>query len=211
MRHTPTAAQFAAYEGMFLHFNAGLFGGHLPAVILNFSRRDKTLGFFAPDRWEHTDVKAGGRRHEISLNPSMLRQRSPKDVASTLVHEMVHLWQEVAGKPSRTGYHNAEWAMQMEGVGLLPTSDGTPQGKKVGQKMTHLIIAGGRFEKAFAALPAECLLPLTCHAEPTAKKKAAAKNKVKYSCDGCGANVWGKSGLAIICDECEARFVEVQS
>ena len=28
------------------------------------------------------------------------------------------------------------------------------------------------------------------------------KAKIKYHCDGCGGNVWGKSGLKIICGEC---------
>jgi predicted SprT family Zn-dependent metalloprotease len=208
---TPTSAQFAAYEGMFKHFNKCLFAGHLRPVVLNFSRHAKSFGFFAPERWEHTDAGAGAdqaTRHEISLNPATLLGRSPREVASTLVHEMVHLWQEDFGTPSRSGYHNAEWAAQMEGVGLLPTSDGTPQGKRVGQRVTHLIIEGGPFAKAFAELPPELLLPLTCRPEPEARKKKA-KNKTKYSCaGGCGANVWGKPDMHIICGDCDERFVD---
>jgi hypothetical protein len=47
-------------------------------------------GFFAPERWE----KGNAVKHEISLNPSHLRSRKPIEVASTLVHEMVHLFDE---------------------------------------------------------------------------------------------------------------------
>jgi hypothetical protein len=88
---SPTKAQFTAYEQMFGFFNRRLFGGGLPACLLNFSRKAKTYGFFAPQRWQHENAKEV--RHEISLNPASLRTRKPIDVASTLVHEMVHLWQ----------------------------------------------------------------------------------------------------------------------
>ena len=50
---SPTKAQFTAYEQMFGFFNRRLFGGVLPACLLNFSRKEKTYGFFAPQRWQH--------------------------------------------------------------------------------------------------------------------------------------------------------------
>lgn len=48
---TPTQVQAKAYQAMFDHFNRVLFGGELSHVLLNFSRRANTLGFFAPKRW----------------------------------------------------------------------------------------------------------------------------------------------------------------
>ena len=83
----PTNAQFAAYRAMWLYFNTALFNGALPPVILNFSRHANSLGFFAPLRWE----RGKQTTHEISLNPSYLKRRPARDVASTLVHEMAHL------------------------------------------------------------------------------------------------------------------------
>lgn len=44
----PTQAQFAAYRAMWGYFNVTLFGGALRRVFLSFSRRAKSLGFFAP-------------------------------------------------------------------------------------------------------------------------------------------------------------------
>lgn len=202
---TPTGAQFKAYEGLFGYFNRKLFAGELPACILNFSRANRAFGFFAPERWEHNASGAKGT-HEISINPTTLKTRRPIEVASTLAHEMCHLWQHTKGKPSRSGYHNREWAGKMEMIGLQPTSDGTPTGARVGQHMTHLIVPGGRFELAFKELPPELLLPWSCSPEPTASKAPAARNKVKYSCDGCDANVWGKPGLSINCGDCEEPF-----
>jgi hypothetical protein len=45
-------------------------------------------------------------------------------ILSTLVHEMVHVWQETYGNPSRRGYHNRQWAEKMREVGLQPSSTG---------------------------------------------------------------------------------------
>jgi hypothetical protein len=39
---------------------------------------------------------------------------------------MVHLWQHHHGKPSRTGYHNKEWATMMKAVGLIPSDTAAP-------------------------------------------------------------------------------------
>ncbi len=207
-----TAKQFAAYEGMFSFFNRTLFASKLRPVLLNFSRHSGALGFFAPSRWatgDGADVAKTDVRHEISLNPAWLRSRPPIDVASTLVHEMVHLWQQDFGAPSRRGYHNEQWAKAMESVGLKPSSTGLPGGDRVGQHMTHYIEEGGRFARAFAKLPKRCRLPWTCdEPDPVAKKKAKEKNKVKYTCPGCEANVWGKPHLAIACVACESLFTE---
>jgi hypothetical protein len=118
---------------------------------------------------------------------------------------MVHRWQQEYGHPSRTGYHNREWAAKMEEVGLVPSSTGEPGGEKVGQGITHYIAEDGPFERAFHAMPAEFLLPWACE-EPAGTHLGLAKNKVRYTCPGCGANVWGKPALSISCDDCREPF-----
>jgi predicted SprT family Zn-dependent metalloprotease len=203
-----TGTQFAAYEGMFKFLNRRLFSGKLPPVLLNFSRLAKTYGFFAPSRWQKGATKSAEVRHEISLNPAWLRSRPAIEVASTLAHEMAHLWQQENGKPSRRGYHNAEWAATMDQIGLVPSSTGQPGGKRVGQRVSHYIAPGGPFAVAFREMPRKFLLPWTCDEPEKAKKEKKAKNKVKYTCPECSANVWGKPGLAIACLECEGRFQE---
>ena len=37
-------------------------------------------------------------------------------------------------------------------------------------------------------------------------EKKAYSEKVKYTCEGCGVKVWGKSGLGIVC-QCGKIFV----
>jgi hypothetical protein len=200
-----TSAQFVAFGAMFAYFNRELFEGRLPDCMLNFSRKAKTLGFFAPDRWENGAKK----RHEISVNPSWLKLRKPIETASTLVHEMAHLWQQEHGEPSRSGYHNKEWAAKMRAVGLIPSSTGEPGGKETGQHMTHYVDAGGAFARAFARMPKGYSLPWMGVAELEDAKSPKPKtdaSKSKYTCPGCDANVWGKPDLEIQCIACEETF-----
>lgn len=216
-----TDQQFKALNNAYDYFNKALFNGTLPGCILNFSRKKGTHGFLAPYRWK----QVGGQdfdTHEISLTPSTL-YREPLEVFSTLVHEMVHLWQFEFGKPSRGGYHNKEWAAKMEEVGLIPSDTGRPGGKRTGQRMTHYIQVGGPYEQAFGQMPSEYTLPFTSwdgeqlkgvlgggsgkngSPNPTVAKKKA---KTKYSCS-CGNNVWGKPELKIWCETCGSTFAQV--
>lgn len=82
------------------------------------------------------------------MNPVYFSIRTIKATLSTLVHEMVHQWQFHFGEHGRRGYHNKQWAARMERVGLMPSDTGEPGGRKVGQSMTHYIIAGGLFDMA---------------------------------------------------------------
>ncbi len=214
----PTPAQFNAYQAAFAYFNEALFGNELPPVLLNFSRKSKTLGFFAPSRW--AQVKGQGKSgtpvieegpagsvHEISLNPEHLLGRPMRDSMSTLVHEMAHHWQQVHGKPGRGGYHNRQWAEKMRALGLEPVSYDKGAKNGTGQKVSHAIVEGGPFAVAFDAMPeAIRSLPYACRSEDNAKPKRT--DKVKYLCPKCETKVWGKSGLRVICEDCDVEFEE---
>jgi hypothetical protein len=204
----PTLEQFTAYQAMAEYFNQQLFGGTLPPIFLNLSRKGRhTLGFFAPHRWEKGDAVT----HEISLNPQFLKERLPVEIAATLVHELCHLWQEQFGTPSGTSYHNREWAAKMEAVGLMPSDTGRPGGKRTGQRMSHYILPGGPFAPVFQAMPREYALPWTC-SEPARKRAPAGRrppSKVKYTCPGCGANAWGKPDLRLRCGGCDCSLEAV--
>jgi hypothetical protein len=196
----PTADQFGAYGLAFDYFNSALFGGCLPRCILNFSRRARSNAFFGPDWWSRGDQYT----HEISLNPDGLNR--PLLVSmSGLVHEMVHEWQHHFGKPSRRGYHNAEWADKMEEIGLMPAEGDQPGGRRTGQGIGHYVIKGGAFDKAFQAMPPEYQLPWIS-GQPDRPKRA---DKVKYTCVPCKVSVWGKAGLHIICGDCRGDFLRI--
>lgn len=224
---TATELLFGALNNAYRYYNYMLFNSELPNCILNFSRKSNTHGFFAPKRWgrrENTDFDT----HEISLTPTTL-YRSPIEIFSTLVHEMCHLWQWEFGTYSRNGYHNKEWANKMMEIGLMPSSTGKVGGSKTGQRVSHYIIEGGAYAKAFKEMPEDFVLPFRTlegammqnlidglanpPTNPSATKKkkritTKASSKTKYSC-ACGKNVWGKPRLRLRCLECGNDFKEV--
>jgi hypothetical protein len=208
--------QHTALQEAFIYFNEVLFLGQLPDCLLNFSRSKKrAMGFFAAFRWEERQPVVQQKqkpRHEISLCPDWVN-RDVEEVYSTLVHEMVHLWQQEFGKPSRTGYHNKEFARKMITIGLFPSTTGQPGGKLIGQSVSHYILKDGAFKRAFDALPNSLLLPfIYTHAQTNTNTEKNTsefkdpKNKVKYHCPICKNNVWGKPNLRIECGDCHSKF-----
>ena len=123
-----------------------------------------------------------------------------------LVREMVHLWQEMYGKPSNNGYFNREWAEKMEAIGLIPTSTGVPGGKRTGQGLKHCIEPNGRFDNAFREMPESYIWPFRPATLENTNGRSYSE-KVAYCCIGCGTKVWGKSGLGLVC-ECGTIFID---
>ncbi len=195
----PTGKQYESYEHLFDFFNNTLFEGKLASCLLVFSSRGVNItGHFAKSKWQRSDQVV----HEININPAYLALASDICIASTLVHEMVHLWQAQFGKAGKGGYHNKEWGVYMERIGLMPSHTGKPGGNKIGFKMDHYIIKGGKFEQAFNRMPKKMLLPFKTKLRRNPNKRKGSKEKVKYSCPKCSANLWGKPGLIPICGVC---------
>ena len=142
-----TKEQFQYFDELYTYYNRNLFGGKLNDCMITTSRKKGARGFFAHEIWKKQSSN-NSNIHEISMNPDHLN-RADEEWHSTFVHEMVHLWQRDFGKPSRGNYHNTEWAVEMEKIGLMPSNTGLPGGKKTGQGMTHYIIPDGLFIKAF--------------------------------------------------------------
>ena len=148
---------------------------------------------------QFAEIAGDSKVDEISLNPTLL-DRPERDVLATLVHEMVHLWQYHFGNPSRGGYHNREWATEMERVGLIPSDTGKVGGKRTGQRMTHYIADGGSFAVSYESLRSRGFLKWSAVKQASCTRKPS--DKIKYSCKVCGLNAWGKPGIQIACLDC---------
>lgn len=198
----PTQEIFGELTRAYGHFNETLFQGRLPECMIVMHRHKTANGYFWADQWGNKDTK--GKASEIAINPDTLANRSAYDVLSTLVHEMTHLEQYYFGQSSRNGYHNKGWGLLMKAVGLHPSNTGKPGGKETGQQMTHYVIEGGEFETVASAFLADgfTLDWYTKKKDAKAAKKKAA-SKTKFSCEGCGANAWGKPDLNIYCGSCD--------
>jgi hypothetical protein len=235
-----TTVQFKTLDDLYQYYNKALFGGALAECIVNMSRHNSSYGFFAAERWKSDGEGEEKIAHEISLNPDYL-DRPFEQWHSTLVHEMVHLWQYDFGHPSRTGYHNKEWAWKMREVGLVPSDTARPGGSETGQKVSHYINSEGPFIRAFQQLAEEDLKALRLKYLPAFSIKKPERRKPKKTetggigtgeADGgedgpegkietynskskyscpCGNNVWGKPGLNIVCGDCGGAFEMVLS
>jgi predicted SprT family Zn-dependent metalloprotease len=195
---TPTAATYGTFNEAFDALNHELFGGELPDVLITMQRHKGSRGYFAAQRFAHR--RADDVVDEIALNPAAMQDRTDRQVASTLAHEMVHLWQEHHGKPGRRGYHNKQWAAKMEAIGLMPSHTGEPGGKRTGQAVTHFIIDGGPFDRAWTQLEQDGFR-FDYQDRLTNGPETVRKIKVRYACS-C-AHVWGKPGLSLQCLACD--------
>lgn len=141
----PTEEAYAELQQAYDFYNRSLFNAQLPPCLITFQRQKKTFGYFSKNRFGRRD---GRTTDEIAINPEYFAVVPLFEVLQTLVHEMTHLWQEHFGKPSRSCYHNAQWASKMESIGLMPSDTGLPGGKMTGQSIADYTIAGGAFEQA---------------------------------------------------------------
>lgn len=201
----PTHRTYTSLDAAYDFFNRELFAGQLPPCLITMQRHKGAYGYFSGERFASLDDPKEVT-DEIALNPAHFAGRTTTKTLSTLVHEMVHLWHHHFGKPSRAGYHNKEWAAKMREVGLIPSSTGEPGGKETGQKVSHYIEAGGRFERAAAAYLATGAAILyhdrAGDAEATKTRRKKAASKTKYTCPGCGQNAWARPEANLICGDC---------
>src|SRR3984893_15246221 len=148
-----TQAQYRAFQEAYDFFNAELFGGSLPHVLVTLQRHAKARGYFSPERFTGRTEKAAA--HELAMNPDSFTGRTDEEILSTLAHEMAHVWQQSHGTPPRRSYHDRQWAAKMKEIGFQPTTPGAPGGKETGQSVTHYIVAGGAYARAYAKLQAK--------------------------------------------------------
>lgn len=204
MTSNPTHRTYTGLTAAYDHFNRELFGGQLPPCLITMQRHKGAYGYFSGERFASLDDPRE-ITDEIALNPAHFAGRTTAGTLSTLVHEMVHLWQHHFGDPPRKCYHNKEWAAKMREVGLIPSDTGRPGGKDIGQKMTHYVAEGGPFDKACTAYLATGMAPLyhdrAGDEEEKARRKKAA-SKTKYTCPSCGLNAWAKPDAHLVCGDC---------
>lgn len=199
--------QYTTLQALYDTMNGGLFDGGLPSCLITLHGKNPLMmGFFHGGIYQKLG-SAFVTADEICLNPSRFIDLQQVDIVSTLLHEMVHLWQHHFGKPSRNGYHNKAWGVKMKSVGLYPSRTGELGGKETGQQMSHYVVPGGMFDELYRSMAGNGLLlewgkadlafePLKPGKPGKPVKPVKPKrSKVKYSCVEHSVNVWGKPGL----------------
>ncbi len=204
-----TTKEYSSFDQAYDFYNQELFDNELPPCLITLQRKSKAMGYFHGGRFKARN--GVGQTDEIALNPDNFTGFSDLEVLDTLVHEMCHLWQHHLGKPSRSGYHNREWAIKMEKIGLIPSSTGKPGGQKTGQNMSDYPIEGGKFLEVSSKL-LKSGFKLNWESIPLDKKTTSTKNrsKTKYSCPICSQNAWAKPESNLICGHCMQRMISTE-
>jgi len=210
-----TKQQYQILDEAYAFFNSKLFDNQLPEVLIILNRKSpKTFGHFHAEQYITRQEASSKKKNkmlisELSLNPDKFLDHPEIEIMQTLGHEMVHAWQRhCTDKQPRGGYHDKIWGRKMEEIGLMPSHTGKPDGKKTGQQMMDYIIAGGKFEK-IAKRFMQSHPSILGSLPQLAASKQSNKNKVKYSCPSCEANIWGKPGLHVECVDCSESFMEI--
>tara|TARA_R110002110_G_scaffold257206_2_gene473143 strand:+ start:282 stop:992 length:711 start_codon:yes stop_codon:yes gene_type:complete len=208
----PTQETYDPLQEAYDYFNGRLFQDSLPNCLVTLKRHGRSYGYFVGDRYGRADGRVSD---EIAMNPVYFHTRPLTETLSTLVHEMVHLWQHHHGKPGRPPYHNRQWAEKMKEIGLHPSDTGAIGGKETGDRMSHYILPSAPFAAACAGLERrgfEIVWGEIAPAKPQGpgggpapgKTETKSGKRVKYSCPQCGSNAWARHEAKVGCLEHDA-------
>ena len=200
---SPAIEQLQRLTVAFDLFNAELFEGALPPVMLQLRNKPGSYGHFAPNKWTNS---AGVLLDVINLDSKTAATRPLPELLSTLVHEMAHAYVfSCINDRKSTGGHGIEWRRKMQDLGLPPVQVGSTW-----TKATHSIDPDGAYMQAFErhreqlqALPwQECIN----HAN-----RGRGLDRVKFQCPTCGSNAWARGAALLLCGECsnKQRLVEM--
>ena len=174
-------------------FNDQFFDGKLPAPAISIARaRPSVLGSYTLNR------DGLGLKYRININAIHL-QRGLPDVLTTLLHEMLHEWEEVENGRKRGGpYHTTAFREKALELGI-PTD---ARGRSLG------IAADSPFARLLRVLNVE---PQGVVAEDLTKKPAPRNRPTlqKWSC-GC-TNLWSSRATDVrgLCERCGQRWSRV--
>lgn len=155
----------------------------LPVSICVDTLGTKTLGHF---RFGHNGF---GLRHEIAINASYIQNRSFAGVLGTLLHELLHAWQQEHGTPSKPPHHNAEFRQKAETLGLLIDRRGVttyaPDSVFIGLLKEQGIECAGLHEPVQAVSGKSKLAKWCCACEPAFNVRVARQG-FYAQCLRCG-------------------------
>ena len=190
-------------ESLFSKFNKEFYNGELikPIITVYPDHRKRALGWCTSWKaWKETKKTKSDGYYEINICAEHL-ERPFKEVAETLLHEMVHLYNIQIGvqDTSRSGtYHNKKYKEAAEKHGL-----NVEKVEKYGWTKTNLNEEAKKFVESLK----ETKFSLVRN-EPmkiTGNKKSSTR---KYICPSCGCIVRATKEVNIICADCKETFKE---
>lgn len=191
-------------ETLFSNFNEHFYNGELEKPVLTVSP-NSTKGAYAWctawKAWIKADAKENEGYYEINICAEHL-SRPFEDIAETLLHEMVHLYnlQNEVQDTSRSGtYHNKKFKVAGEEHGLIVENSG-----KYGYSSTKL----NDEAKAYIATFGDTKFELYRKQLPKMATKSSKQSSRKYVCPYCGTIIRATKEVHVVCGDCGVEFEE---
>lgn len=191
-------------EDLFSVFNEVYFNDELsrPVITVSPDTTNKSFGWCTTYKaW--SDGKSGEGYYEINICAEHLA-RPIEDVAGTMLHEMVHLYNLQNGikDTSRGGtYHNTKFKESAEAHGL-----NVEKNEKYGYSTTTLNDDSREEVHEFAnALNLESF-DLFRKPEEKGEKNGGKSSSRKYVCPVCGTIIRATKEVKVICSDCDVLF-----
>jgi hypothetical protein len=183
--------------------NLRLLHTYLPLIIKRFYGGEVPLPALSWDlaHWRNLGwyIEKDGLAlsHRINLN-SLYANRPLSEVLRTLTHELGHCWQHIHGKPCRGGYHNKEFRLKMQQIGIPCNKRGVSVGieepfvgflKKLGVEAEIVLFKPESQTPPDKPCPrrGSHLKPWVCKC-PKAKVWASIKVELDATCHRCGSS-----------------------
>lgn len=165
----------------------GEFNLDIPEVVIGIDRLPCTR--YGQFRVGHNGL---GLRGEITLNARYLDGKRPLwEILGTLLHELLHGWQQAHGTVGKRNHHNQEFREKARTLGLLVDKRGLTG-----------YAASGPFKALLAQFGVEA--PATEAPIPERRPRGESKQK-KWSC-GCTIGRFGVATVNLRCETCGNRM-----
>lgn len=192
-------------EDLFEIFNYKYFNEELSRPVITISPDTKgAYGWCTSYKaWKETGYESEGY-YEINICAEYL-SRPYEDVAGTMLHEMVHLYnleQEVKDTSRAGTYHNKRFKDAAEAHGLNVENT-----EKYGWSKTSLTEEARKEVEDFMTSINKANFDLYRETETKEKKKGKSNSK-KYVCPCCGLIIRATKEVKVVCYECDELLIE---
>jgi len=192
--------------------NNDLFNNDLPTpVITVYPTKGKLVGHLTKDKvWKHKDAinymtgeiedPDHNTLYEINIDPRWFVECDVFEVVHTLIHEMCHLANKVAGIEDCKGKsHTKDFKNVAQEVGLIVEKQrgigwgATRLSSELCDRIETYVKPDENLFKYFREVVVE-------------EKKPKKKNLFEYTCPSCGMVAKAKEGFKIICGMCNVEL-----
>lgn len=196
-------------EKAFRLINEELFDNELPTPIITVIPTPRAYAHYVPyDIWSAKD----GAKREINIASGTL-DRPIENIIASLVHEMVHMYNDVILNISDTSnkgvYHNKQFKKEAEAHGLIVTrsdkygySHTEPSDTIIDFILTHDELREIEMCRANPALVSIGIGTHTGNGGATVIGTATKSHHRKYICPCCGNSVRATKEVHIMCMDC---------